>query len=411
MSLDQPNEEEIIPADSSHPSITNYKQTPTTPEDAIKDFMERLDELTPGFYMVPTLIVLNVIIFLLMVGDGAGFISNFNNLIFLKWGANFAPYTLAGEWWRLLTCAFLHFGIIHLFMNMWVLLDIGVLVEKLFGHYAFLMIYLGAAFSGSAASILWHGVNAVSAGASGAIFGLGGAILGFLLIQKEHFPEEVFEDMKGSILGFVGYSVLFGLSVKGIDNAAHFGGLGGGFVLGLLFANSLIPKVRSQKKTKKMLLGTVGTLCLVLGGLFGLNQGTKTIQHESLFLKLLDETSEVEQTIGPIAEKAIKRMESNNIKPSEAGDILEKDCLTPWKKLVQKSEKIQLPKTSKYHLLNSTLKEYLETKKGLFEDMIQALKANSIFSNVFGGMKIQAKSKKIEALSKEIQEQMQKLKK
>src|SRR5258708_38397636 len=115
------------------------------------------------------LIALNVLIFLVMVIRGASIFSPTTNSV-LKWGADYGPLTLHGEWWRMLVSPFLHFGIIHLLFNMFVLFNIGLFMESVAGRVSYIVLYLVCGLGGSAASLAWH-PSIVSAGASGAIFG------------------------------------------------------------------------------------------------------------------------------------------------------------------------------------------------------------------------------------------------
>lgn len=153
----------------------------------------------------------------------------------LTWGANFRPQTLNGEWWRLITSCFLHIGVFHLLMNLYALVYIGVLLEPHLGKTRFLSAYILAGFAGSAASVYWNELI-VSAGASGAIFGLYGLFLALLttnLIEKNARKAIV-----TSIAVFVGYNLLSGMQGD-IDNAAHIGGLISGLVIGYSFYLSL----------------------------------------------------------------------------------------------------------------------------------------------------------------------------
>ena len=96
----------------------------------------------------------------------------------LEWGANFGPKTMDGQWWRLFTSMFLHFGIIHIGFNMWVLWNVGRLVERLVGNFGFALLYVVSGLLGSVASLAWNPTT-ISAGASGAVFGVVGALIGF----------------------------------------------------------------------------------------------------------------------------------------------------------------------------------------------------------------------------------------
>ncbi|MFZ1612746.1 MAG: rhomboid family intramembrane serine protease [Holophaga sp.] len=203
---------------------------PVTPEEvedhALLDFQGTLRTLTPRFWVTPLLMGLNILVFGVMVVAGVHFLSPTSESL-VRWGADFGPLTSNGQWWRLVSATFLHVGIIHLAFNMYVLWDIGGLVERLVGNAAFLALYLLAGVFGSLASLIWNPL-VVSAGASGAVFGLFGVLLAFLLRHRHSIPAEVLGKLRKSALAFLGYNLLFSLR-PGVDMAAHLGGLLGGF--------------------------------------------------------------------------------------------------------------------------------------------------------------------------------------
>lgn len=166
------------------------------------------------------LLAVNILMFILL--EAAGGSENMENLI--RFGANINPAVLDGEWWRILSSMFLHIGLFHLFMNMLALYYLGTTVERLYGKGRFLIIYLLGGIGGGLASIAFT-VN-VSAGASGALFGLFGALLFFGLIYKRLF----FQTMGSGLLMLIGINVIFGFIFPQIDNGAHLGGLIMGFV-------------------------------------------------------------------------------------------------------------------------------------------------------------------------------------
>ncbi|MCF3112065.1 rhomboid family intramembrane serine protease [Niabella sp. CC-SYL272] len=186
------------------------------------------------FFITPLIIDLNILIYLVMVFSGLGFIS-FKTEDLIHWGANFRPLTTDGQWWRLLTCTFLHGGLLHILANMYGLLFVGILLEPLLGRWKFLFIYLVTGILGSIASIWWYDAT-VSVGASGAIFGLYGCFLACLLLKV--FPPDFGRTFLTSTLVFVGFNLLMGVT-GGIDNAAHIGGLLSGFLLGCILAGSV----------------------------------------------------------------------------------------------------------------------------------------------------------------------------
>ena len=137
---------------------------------ATKDFTARLNALAESrshWDSVTNLIVaLNVAVFVVMGCLGAGWFQVDSMMPYILYGANNGAATTDGEWWRLLTSMFMHYGILHLVLNMWALIQAGHFLEKLQGRWLFLLTYLGSGLAGGFASILWHGDQSWSAGAS-----------------------------------------------------------------------------------------------------------------------------------------------------------------------------------------------------------------------------------------------------
>lgn len=150
----------------------------------------------------------------------------------LDYGAMYEPYVIEGhEYYRLLTSMFLHFGIEHLLNNMVMLGALGFNLEPEIGKIRFLFIYFLSGIGGNICSLLWNaaqGTNVISAGASGAVFGLTGALLGVVVRNKGHMIGQL---NKKKILLLAALSIYIGLTTAGVDNAAHIGGLVGGFLL------------------------------------------------------------------------------------------------------------------------------------------------------------------------------------
>lgn len=183
-----------------------------------------------------TLILLasNILVFITMLGFGAG-LWHTTNSVQLTWGANFGPATQDGQWWRLATAMFLHFGAVHLMLNMWALWDVGRLVERLYGRWRFVALYLGSGIAGNLLSLVVQGNQAVSGGASGAVFSLYGALLMFLWRERRHVQRHEFRWLFGAATVFTLLTLGMGLVIRGIDNAAHVGGL----ICGALMAQVL----------------------------------------------------------------------------------------------------------------------------------------------------------------------------
>ena len=228
-------------------------------------FAEVLAAATPVVWVTPTIVGINVLVFVTMVAMGVSPISPTTADLF-KWGADFGPATvLEGQWWRLLTAAFVHVGALHIALNMYVFWGAGALAERLYGNVAYLVLYLVAALGGSLVSTLWSPL-AVSAGASGAIFGVYGAILAFARSAGRQFPPQVMEGLQKGALGFIGYNLLFGLTVPNISNSAHMGGLATGFVAGWLLARDLAIPRRAEATRYLRLAGLVPVLAALAWG-------------------------------------------------------------------------------------------------------------------------------------------------
>jgi rhomboid protease GluP len=207
-----------------------------------------------NYFVTPIIAIINILVFAVMVITGAGIVSPKIEII-LSWGANFRPLTLQGEWWRLFTSCFVHIGIEHLLMNLYALLFIGLLLEPIMGSVRFSFAYILAGLTGSIASLYWHEVT-VSAGASGAIFGLYGVFLS--LLTTKYIEEKKRKSLLLSIIIFVVYNLVFGLKGN-IDNAAHIGGLLGGLFIGYCYYFSL-----KKPKDKRLNAATISLSVIVL---------------------------------------------------------------------------------------------------------------------------------------------------
>ena len=172
--------------------------------------------------ITPILIAICVFMFILMYVFGRG---SEDVLTLLLFGANNRMLVESGQVWRLITSMFLHIGIIHLIVNMYSLFVIGKQLEGFLGRFKYLLVYLGSGFLGSLLSVVMH--EGVSAGASGAIFGL----LGSLLYFGYHYRLYLGAVLRTQVIPIIIINLLIGFSLSGIDNFAHIGGLVGGYLL------------------------------------------------------------------------------------------------------------------------------------------------------------------------------------
>ncbi len=165
------------------------------------------------------------------------------NDVQLLWGANFGPATQDGEWWRLATAMFLHFGVMHLLLNCLSLWEAGQLVERMYGRWRFVTIYLIAGLTGNLLSLVLQGNQAVSGGASGAIFGVYGAALIYLWRERAVISAREFKWLFGGGCVFSIITIALGFIIPGIDNAAHIGGLIAGVLVSIVLSQSMTARL------------------------------------------------------------------------------------------------------------------------------------------------------------------------
>jgi rhomboid protease GluP len=218
-----------------------------------------IDQLRARRRLIPTtfaLIVINVGVFAAMLGFGAG-LWHSPNSVQLAWGANFGPATQDGQWWRLASAMFIHFGAIHLALNMWALWDGGQFVERLYGSLRFVVLYAASGLAGNLMSLAIHGSHAVSGGASGAIFGVFGALLIALWNERQQLHAAEFKWLFWGAAGFAVASIFLGTAIAGVDNAAHVGGLTTGTLLGIALYRPFLAPRRTDRAVRLTALGVV----------------------------------------------------------------------------------------------------------------------------------------------------------
>lgn len=236
--------------------------TPAEAEQAAQ-FWLALFHITPKPYVTWGLVAANVLVFVVMVLSGVS-ATNPTLEALVRWGALFGPLTLDGQWWRLFTCMFLHIGIIHIGFNMWVLASGGRLVERMFGHVGFLLLYLISGLGGSLAALLWS-PDVVSAGASGAIFGIFGGMLGVLYKQRSSIPPGAWTALKSSGVSFLVLNLVIGFALPNISVSAHAGGALTGFLFGLVLSQPFTPEGVAARKRQNIVAGVLGVVAIVAG--------------------------------------------------------------------------------------------------------------------------------------------------
>ena len=289
--------------------------------DPAVEFRARFIALTPNVFVTQILVALNVVVFLAMIAKGVSPMQPTIDSL-LRWGADFGPRTVSGgEWWRMFTSMFLHIGAIHIAFNMFVLWQVGPFVERMLGNMGFLTVYLISGLVGALVSLAWK-PYVVSAGASGAIFGLYGALIGFLLMRRDSVPPEVLSPLIKNALIFVGYNAVFGFMRSGTDIADHAGGLAAGFVCGLVMSVPLTVEGSDRR--------AIRNLVVALGAVVVLAAGTAKLPRPVDFQAELGRFVDVESKTLAAYRAALIRGQTEKLRNEDLADLVDRNVIPNW---------------------------------------------------------------------------------
>ena len=209
---------------------------------------------SPKKIIMTKLILLICIVMYIILGINSNNFFNIGINALVNFGGNNLLIVQSGEVWRLISAAFLHVSLIHLLVNMYSLVIIGTQVETFIGKFKFLFVYLISAICGNLLSLIFNEANIVSVGASGAIFGLMGALLYF----GYHYRLYLSEAIKTQIIPVIVLNLLLGFMVSGVDNAAHIGGLIGGYLASMAIG------IENKSKTRDKVNGWIVLILLIV---------------------------------------------------------------------------------------------------------------------------------------------------
>lgn len=318
-------------------------------------------------WVTKSLILTNVIVFGAMLIYGAG-LWHSQNIVQLAWGANFGPATQDGQWWRLASAMFLHFGALHLILNMWALWDAGQLVERMYGHVRFTSIYLVSGLFGNLVSLVFQGNSAVSGGASGAIFGIYGALLIYLWFNRLEISLREFRWLFGGATAFSLATIVFGFIVPGIDNSAHVGG----FTAGILTSIFLLKPINISIVSKKLSYGAIILLAIATSLLFLNMPKPKYLWRDELLLQnKINEFTFQEQEINRSWLEILHEQKKSGLSLNELAGKVETKISEPYEdsfeKLSQLPSNAALPSAVKLKSLIAYTKQRKEESKALAE--------------------------------------------
>ena len=361
---------------------------------------EQLRIRVPRIPVTLALIGINLLVFLVMLMMGAGLWHSPNG-IQLAWGANFGPATQDGQWWRLGSALFLHFGALHLAMNMWALWDGGQLVERMYGPYRFAALYFVSGLAGNLLSLVAHGGQAVSGGASGAIFGVYGALLIFLWSERRNLHPREFRWLFWGAAGFAAATIVFGLLITGIDNAAHIGG----FLAGMLSSVMLLrPLDAAQRLPGRSRLLAGGVFALTMAALisripapaYRWSEETQARQEIGQFLK---DDAAISRTWQSILEEGKQRGSSFDELAGRIDTAIADRYEESFEQLSRLSQDPALPSRTTVE----TLRHYAEQRRDASRSLADGLRANDP-AQIRDALELARRSQQLAALAGKLPE-------
>jgi rhomboid protease GluP len=268
------------------------QQAPEAKPDAADPFKSVGQLRSTWLNATNVLIGISVAVFLAMLASGISSI-NPGSEDLLRWGANYGPETLGGQYWRIITSCFLHIGILHLLLNMWCLWSLGRLLERIVGPVTTAGVYLVTGAGAALLSLSWNPMR-VSAGASGAIFGIAGSLISILYFGKLNQPPENIRKLLGYVVRFSLINLLYGLRGR-IDNMAHLGGLVTGLAVGVLLVRSLpLPQEERTPQQRTVIGLSALVVALLMIPVAKAKQYAVELHKGEVFLEKKDYSSAIE---------------------------------------------------------------------------------------------------------------------
>lgn len=338
----------------------NQQRPADDPEREILALQKALFRVTPRILITPSLVTINVLLFLGMLFSGIS-IWNPGVTDLLAWGANHGPLTLHGESWRLFTSTFLHIGALHIALNMYVLWQVGRILERLTGNTGFLILYVASGLIASLASV-YVKPEVISAGASGAVFGSFGALLGFIWRDRDASLRLLKPLLRG-ITKIVLLNLLIGFLIPQIDMAAHVGGLLMGLLLGLLMARPVLSSQRQDIWLRNALAGGISLLLIAAGFYWAPAQKAALFQlHRDINIQA-DQTNQWSTAFRDNFEQATNDLDPKGIEDhfTKFNETLDKTMLPKWRALRARALTLQESRQTDRALFTNNASELTET--------------------------------------------------
>jgi rhomboid protease GluP len=330
-------------------------------------FQRELHDVTPSTPITYALVAVNFAVFVLMALSGVA-IDNPKIADLLRWGADFGPLTLGGEPWRLFTSMFVHIGLAHVASNMLVFAYVGPTVERMLGNAGFLVLYLVAGLAGSLLALYANPLQ-VEAGASGAIFGIYGALVALLLRDRESIPPHVSSKLLRFATIFVVYNLVYSLT-PGISMAAHIGGLIAGFACGFAIAQPLTRDALAGRALRDLVALGAGAV-LLIAGLAGMHARYPNLDGLEVALeKFVGVQATIPEKISALRVKSY----ADATVGAESADRVEQEFLPAWREAQSALEAVQpVPKTMAGDV--DDIERYMRRRAANWQDLAAAWRA------------------------------------
>ncbi len=293
-----------------------------------REFYARLKEHTPYLVVTPLVVVANFVIFGAMVAGGV-YTSDDPETI-LSWGADYAPRVAAGQWWRLLTAIFLHDGFLHLFFNMLFLVPAGIRVERIVGNAGFLALYMVSGLFASVSS-LYCNPGLIGLGASGAVFGVLGGLVGLIARYHVYFRRREIVAYVALGLLLLVPGILGNLADRegdgGVDMVAHVAGFVAGGICGVVMSRRISGSVRRRRAVRSLLVTAAGLA--VVGGLAALKPAEPDVYAHLARLKEADK-----RMFGEF-EQALRSLKGQELAWPQFVETVEEKMIKPWRRAAE----------------------------------------------------------------------------
>jgi rhomboid protease GluP len=309
------------------------------------DFLDRLHARVPRLWVTHGLVGVCAVIFIIEMWLSHSWWTVRSDVL-LAMGANFGPRVHAGEVWRLLTSVFLHGSPLHIGLNMLALWQVGYFIERIYGRAGALLLFIVCGLAGSLASIWWR-AQGLSVGASGAIFGLYGALLVWLIRRRHEVPLGIFKQLRSGTVSFIGYSLFAGVALPGIDNAAHVGGLVSGMLLGLGMAAPIGESPSAQWRQRSTWLALVVTIFCASLLWRSAPQPAVIRQQQIEFSEAAREFALHDAQLEQQVQSLMARVRARQISPSDAARELDEVLLPDWQRQIDHLAAIPLAPVDK----------------------------------------------------------------